>query len=129
VPVQKTQKVLDPAASADAVLSQSLSQQVDDFTAREFDAFNQAHDHPHVGQHRRVGHARLVQHYVLRQFGRRRRCRSEIVLGLGLRGLAALAAGIEPLLLRLPGRRPVIRGAALAGTLSAVVLPTAKRAP
>jgi hypothetical protein len=40
-----------------------------------------------------------------------------------------LAASIEPLLLRLPSRRPVIRGAPLAGTLPAMVLPAAERAP
>ena len=55
---------------------------------------------------------------------RRRRLRLR-----GRRGLAALAASIEPLLLRLPGRRLVIRGAPLVGTLPAMVLPTAKRAP
>ena len=40
----------------------------------------------------------------------------------GRRDLAALAAGIEPLLLRFPGRRLVVRGAPLAGTLPAMVL-------
>jgi len=122
--------------------------------AGEFDAFNQAHDHPHVGQHWRVDHARLVEHYVLPlQFGHRgqwlaggqgghrcaavvglqvRRSCLRIVLGLwlrGRRGLGTLAASIEPLLLRLPGRRPVIRGAPLAGTLLPMLLPAAKRAP
>ena len=40
-----------------------------------------------------------------------------------------MAASIEPLLLRLPDRRPIIRGAPLAGTLPAMVLPAAKRTP
>jgi len=150
--MKKAQKVIDPQASADAVLSQSPPQQVNDLTAGECDAFNQAHDHPHVGQHRRTGHARLVQHHLFplqcdrrRQWcaGRRgagmpagrsrlRRRRLRIVPGLRLRarrGLAALAAGIQPLLLPLPGRRPVVRGAPLAGTLPAMVLPAAERAP
>ena len=47
----------------------------------------------------------------------------------GRRGLAALAAGIEPLLLRFPGCRLVVRGAPLAGTLPAMVLPAAERTP
>ena len=48
---------------------------------------------------------------------------------LRLRGRRGLAASIEPLLLRFPGRRPVIRGAPLAGTLPAMVLPAAERTP
>lgn len=47
----------------------------------------------------------------------------------GGRGLADLAASVEPLLFGLPGRRPVIRGAPLAGTLPAMMLPTAERTP
>jgi hypothetical protein len=138
--VQKTEKVIVPAASADAVLSQRLPQQVDDFTTSEFDAFDQAHDHPHVGQHRRVGHARLVEHDSIQpQFKRRGqwlngglawRRSLRIAVGLrwrGRRNLAALAAGIEPLLLRLPGRRPVVRSTPLAGTLLPMVLPAAER--
>ena len=45
----------------------------------------------------------------------------------GRRNLAALAAGIEPLLLRFPGCRLVVRGTPLAGTLPAMVLPAAER--
>ena len=140
--VQKTQNVIDPPASADAVLSHCLPQQVDDFTATEFDAFDQAHDHPHVRQHRRLRQIRLGKHHPFQpQFGRRgqwlaggiaRRCALRIKIRLRLRGrrsLAALAAGVEPLLLRPPGRRSVVRGAPLAGTLPAMVLPTAERAP
>jgi hypothetical protein len=50
--------------------------------------------------------------------------------GLRLRGrqnLVALAAGIEPLLLRFPGCRLVVRRAPLAGTLPTMVLPAAER--
>ncbi len=47
--------------------------QVKNFAATEFDAFNQAYDHPHVGQHRRCGHTRLVEHHAF-QPQRDRRC-------------------------------------------------------
>jgi hypothetical protein len=138
--VQKTQKVIDPAANADAVLSHSLTKQVDDFTAGKFDAFDQAHDHPHVGQHRRVGHARLVEHDPIQpQFKRRGqwldggiarrrpRCSAIGLRRRGRRGLAGLAPGVDSLLLRLPGRRPVVRGAPLGGTLLPMVLPATER--
>ena len=150
--VQKTQKVIDPPASADAVLSHCLPQQVNDFTTTEFDALDQAHDHPHVGQHRRTGQTRFVQQHPFQSHRdrhgqwlaggrggrrcaavvglrvRRRPLRIEIGRRRGRRNLAALAASIEPLLLRLPGRRAVVRGTPSAGTLPAVVLPAAERA-
>jgi len=138
--VQKIPKVIDPAASADAVLSHSLPEQAEDFTATEFDAFDQAHDHPHVRQHRRVGQTRRVQHHpVQSQLDRHRQWLAggpagrrflPIEIGRRLRGrrnLADLAAGIEPLLLRSPGCRLVVRRAPLAGTLPAMVLPAAER--
>lgn len=138
--MQKTQKVIDPSAGADAVLSQSLPQQVHDFTAGEFDAFDQAHDHPHVGQHRRAGHARLVEHHVFPSlFGRRRqRLRGEIArrrplwIAFGLRprggrGLAALAAGIETFLLPFSHGGLIVGDTPPAGTLPPMVLPTAER--
>ena len=69
--VQKTQNVIDLAASAEAALSQTLPQQADDFAASEFDAFDQAHHHPHVGQHRRTRQTRFVEHHPFQpQFDR-----------------------------------------------------------
>ena len=64
--------------------------------------------------------------------GRALRPAASLRIGIGLRlrgrrSLAALAAGIEPLLLRLPGRRSVVGGAPLAGTLPTMVLPAAER--
>jgi hypothetical protein len=140
--VQKTQKVIVPAASADAVLSHCLSQQAEDFAATEFDAFDQAHDHPHVGEHRRGGQTRFVQHRPFQPqldrhgqwlvggpVGRRSlRIASELRL-CGRRNLAALAAGVEPLLLRFPDCRSVVRGAPLGGTLLPMVLPAPERTP
>ena len=61
--------------------------------------------------------------------GLRVRRRSRRIAARLWRRLAALAAGIEPLLLRFPGCRPVVRGAPLAGTLPAMVLPAAERTP
>ena len=58
--MQKTQKVTDTAACADAVLSHCLPQPTHDFTAGEFHALDQAHNHPHVGQDRRIRQARFV---------------------------------------------------------------------
>jgi len=138
--VQKTQKVIDPPASADAVLSHCLPQQVDDFTATEFNAFDQAHDHPHVGQHRRTGQTRLVQHHPFQSHldrhgqwvaggpARRRSLRIEIRLRLrGRRNLAALAAAIEAFLLLPSDGRLIVGGTPLAGTLPPVMLPAAER--
>jgi len=149
--VQKTQKVIDPPVSADAVLSHCLPQQVNDFTATEFDALNEAHNHPHVGQYRRTGQTRFVQQHPSQSHRDRHRRwladgraehRCVAVIGLrgwrrslrieigrrrrGRRNLAALAAGIEPLLLRFPSRRAVVRGTPSARTLPAVVLPAAE---
>ena len=55
--MQKTQNVIDPSAICDAALSHTLAKQAEDFAAIEFDAFDQAHDHPHVGQHRQTRQA------------------------------------------------------------------------
>jgi hypothetical protein len=126
---------------------------VNDFTATEFDTLDQAHDHPHVGQHRRTGQTRFVQQHPFQphrdrhgqwRAGRRGGHRCPAVVGLrvrrrplqieiglwwrGRRNLAALAAGIEPLLLRFPSRPAVVRGTTSAGTMPAVVLPAAERA-
>jgi len=139
--VPKTEKIIAPSIPADAVLSHSAPEQVHDFPAGEGDARDQAHDHPHVGQHRRVGHARLVEHDLRPQFSRRGRgCAGrrgtrwrgrqhplQLARGLRRRGRRNLAAGVEPLLLHFPGRRPVVRGAPLAGRLLTMVPPTAER--
>ena len=141
----KTEKIIAPSIPADAVLSHSAPEQVHDFPAGEGDARDQAHDHPHVGQQRRVSHARLVEHNAVQsQFGRRgpgragrrgtrwqvRRHPRPIARGprrRDPRNLTTLTAAIESLLLRFPGDRPVVRGAPLAGTLPAMVLPAAER--
>jgi hypothetical protein len=134
--VLKTQKVIDPAASADAVLSQSLPQQVENLMASELNPFDQAHHHPHVGQHGRSRQTRFVEHHAIQpRFKRHGRwvaggclgwCLPRIEIGLRWRGrrkVVALAAAIESFLLRLPGRCPVVRGAPLAGTLLPMMLP------
>ena len=132
--MQKTQNVIDPAAAGDAALSHTSPQQAENFLARELDAFNQAHDHPHVRQHRRTRQAGLLQHHSFQaKLDRRRRFR-RTALGGGRRrrlkirrcrrrSLMALAAGIEKFLLTLPLGRAIVCGAALVGTLSSVVLP------
>ena len=61
--VQKTQNVIGPSAIGDAVLSHRLSKQAHDLLVTDLDAFDQAHDHPHVGQHRRVPKSRFAEHY------------------------------------------------------------------
>ena len=124
----------------DAVLSHSLPEQADDFTATQFDVFDQAHDHPHVRQHRRAGQTRLVEHHPCQsQLDRHRQCVAgglvgrrplQIEIGLrrrGRRNLLAVAAGIQPLLLRFPGRRLIARRTPLAAALPAMVLPAAER--
>ena len=68
--MQKTQNVLPPWPLGDAVLSQYFPQPADDFLATEFHALDQAHDHPHVRQHRRGAQTRLAeQHAFQTQFG------------------------------------------------------------
>ena len=123
------------------MLSHCLPKQVDDFAATEFDAFDQAHDHPHVGQHRRAGQTRLVEHHPFQsQFDRRgqwRRRRAALgdvscgsAIGLRLRGAAAWLPwrrALSRFFLRFPGGRSVVRGTPLAGTLPAMVLPAAER--
>jgi hypothetical protein len=122
------------------VLSHCLPKQTEDLIATEFDPFDQAHHHPHVWQHRRTGQTRLVQHHPCQsQFGHQRQLvargivrhhplRIEIRLRWAVgRTAAAVAAGIETFLLRFPGSRLIVRGTPLAGTLPAMVLPTAER--
>ena len=148
--MQKALKVNALATSADAVLSQSPPQPVDHFTASELDAFDQAHHHPHIRQHRRRRQTRLVEHHPFQsRFTRHRRCvagergagmpacgsrlrRHPLGIESGLRlhgprNLVAVAAAVEPLLLRPAGRRSVVGGAPSAGTLPTMVLPAAER--
>lgn len=47
------------------MLSQCLAQQTRQLLTSPWDAFDQAHDHPHVGQQRRVRHTRLVQYHSI----------------------------------------------------------------
>jgi hypothetical protein len=72
--MQKTQKIVDPAGGAEAVLSHTSPQQPDHVAAREFDPVDQAHDHPHVRQHGRTGHSRLAEHHPVQPQFRFRRC-------------------------------------------------------
>ena len=139
--MQKTQNIIHSPSLSYAVLSHSLAEQRDDFAAVEFDAFDQAHDHPHVGQHRRCRQARLVQRHpfwpplvghrrylAAGRVGRRSRG-SGIRLRLlrGRRRWPALAAGIEKFLLAFSLGRLIVRGAPLLGTLLAMVPPAAER--
>ena len=59
---------------------------------------------------------------MARSLGARRRSADRRRLRRVAAVMAALAAGIEPLLLRFSGRRSVVRGTPLAGTLLAMVL-------
>lgn len=118
------------------MLSHCLPKQADHFTASEFDPFDQAHDHPHVRQHRRIRKTRLAKHhpcqsqldirrrFVAGRLARRRDLRIEIRLRrMGGHAWTALAAAIEALLLPFPGGRLIVRGAASAGTPPTMVLP------
>lgn len=137
--VQKTQNVVAPAPSSDAVLSQSLPQQADKLQATQFDAFDQVHDHPHIRQHRRHCQTRLVQNDAVQsQFDRYRQLVRWLWIGRGWRRTefgsrfthrgACAAPTIEQLLFLFPGCRLVMCGTPLPGTLSAMMLPTAERA-
>jgi len=125
----KTEKVIDPAARADAVLSHCLSKQMQNFAAREFDALDQAHNHPQVGQHRRLDQTRLAEHHAF-QLQLDRRC---AIAGRvwqrflwGRIGRTPTAA-VEPLLLAPANNRAIISGTTLTGTLPAMVLTAAER--
>jgi hypothetical protein len=156
--MQKTQKIVDPAGGAEAVLSHTSPQQPDHVAAREFDPVDQAHDHPRVRQHGRTGQARLAEHHPVQPQFRFQRCvaggRAGVLVGrAGLAGRACrragwrdlrsecrlrgtvgragpgLSAAVEPFLLALPGGRSIVRRATLVGTLLAVVFSAAERTP
>jgi len=137
--VQKTESVIGPSPIGDAVLSHRLPKQTDHFTASEFDAFDQAHDHPHVRQHRRTGQTRLAEHHPFQsQFDLPRRFvagwlagRRDLRIEIRPRGTVgrawpALAAAIETFLLAFPGGRLIVGGAPSAGTPPTMVLPAAE---
>ncbi|MEI7901883.1 MAG: hypothetical protein WCK89_16640 [bacterium] len=130
--------VVRPAPRGDAVLSQRLPQQMQEFLATDLPTFDQVHDQPHVRQQGRVGQRRFVQHDASRtQFnllrplvrqrfvgGRRRRIR------LGLRqvvGGTGTTAGIETFLLRSACGRLIVGGTPLARSLAPMVLSAAER--
>ena len=99
------------------------------FAATEIDAFNQAHDHSHVGQHRRFRQTRLVEHHPF-QSQLDQRCVADgriwqWCLWGGIRRSAPTT--IEPLLLALSHDRSIVCGTPLAGTLSAMMCPAAER--
>jgi hypothetical protein len=128
--VHKTENIIDPGTKREAVLSHSSPKQVKDFTATEFDAFNQVHDHPHVRQHRRLRQTRLVEHHTFQlqfdwwRIGGWRR------LWIGNRSRACqalLPATIETLLQTPSLVRSTVCSSPLIGTLSAMVPPTTKR--
>ena len=136
--MQKTQNVIAPPPSSDAVLSQSLPQQRDELLATQLKAFDQTHDHPHVRQHRRLQQTRLVENHAIEsQFDRYRqlvrwlwRGRGRRRTGFGPRfthrGTCA-AATIEQFLFLFPGCRAVMRGTPFAGTLPAMMSPATER--
>lgn len=149
--MQKTEKIIDPSARADAALSHSLPKQVKNVTASKLGALNQVHDHPRVGQHWRSGETRLVEHHPFQlQLDRRyvasglrraplghhacmvvtvvgwrlRRC---LRIGIRLRARRnLLPTAIQPLLLAPSPSRSIVRDTPLTGLLSAMVLLTAK---
>jgi hypothetical protein len=138
--VQKTQNVIDPSVTSDAVLSHCLPKKTDELLRAQLDAFDQIHEHPYVRQHRGFRETRLVQYYpsecqfdhpvpFLRQppVGRGRRRmgirRRRAVGGVG----TAAATGIQSFLLAFSGGRLIVRRTSFVGTLSAVVLPAAER--
>lgn len=63
--MQKTQKIVDPAGGAEAVLSHTSPEHLDHVAAGQFDALDQANDHPHVGQHGRTQKAPLVEYHAV----------------------------------------------------------------
>jgi hypothetical protein len=118
------------------VLSHRLPKQADQFTASQFDTFDQADDHPHVRQHRRSRQIRLTkQHPFQSQFDLHRRFvpgwlagRRDLRIEIRLRGMVghawpALAAAVESFLLAFSGGGLIVRGAALARTPPTMVLP------
>jgi len=156
--MQKTQKVIGPAARADAALSHTSPEQLDHLAAGQVDPVDEADDHPHVGQHGRAGQARLAEHYAIQPQCRFQCCAADGQAGVlvGRAGLAGrawvlarlrdlrsecrlrgtvgragleLPAAVEPFLLALPGGRSIVRRATLVGTLPAVVFSAAERTP
>lgn len=138
--MQKTQNVIRPSLIGHAVLSHSPPKQVDDRMATESYAFDQAHEHPHIRQHRRLPQARLAQHHFVQpQFGLRRRFVRPLLLERGwlasnlllLRAVdgtcTTVAAVIKAFLLPFAGYRLIVGGAPFAGTLPAMMLPAAER--
>lgn len=138
--MQKTQNVVGPATKGEAVLSQCLTQQTHQLLTGPRDAFDQAHDHPHVGQQRRVRHTRLVQYHPAQLQFRLLlaflacslvsgdRLRSRIRLRWGGRGRRpAAATAIETFFLLFPNRTAVVGRAAVARTLPAMVLSATER--
>ncbi len=140
--VQKTKNVIDPAANADAALSQTLPQHCEKLAAGEFHAVDQPHQHPYVGQHRRTRQGRLVEHDRLQPQLRRRfvgtrlvgrrllsksRRRFQIRRRHGRGHLPARAAGIATLLRAVPLRPAIIRAAPPVSTLPAVLPPATER--
>jgi len=140
--MEKMQNVIAPPSRADAVLSQSSPQQVDELLVTEFDAVDQTHDHPHMRQHRRAAQRRTSQHHPFQlqlepwlRF-RRRRCAARGRLFprvwrclMVCDGYTQTAARIEPLLQPSTGGSVVVGSTALVAALSAMVLPAAKGAP
>ena len=124
--VQETENVIDPSARADAVLSHCLPKQVKNFAATELDALNQAHDHPHVGQHRRLRQARLVEHHPFQSQRDRRGAAGGRVRRRRLWGGRLMPTTIETLLLAFSGGRSIVRGTPLTGLLPAMVPSTAE---
>lgn len=59
--MQKSQNVIDSCPPAEAMLSHSPEKQIDDRLATECDAFDEAHQQPHVRQQGGRQHGRLLQ--------------------------------------------------------------------
>ena len=139
--MQKTQNVIGPCPRGDAVLSQRLYEQLQQFMAAQMDAFHETHEHPNIGQHRRCKNSRLAQNNVFQsQFGFQRPFRHLPFLGilplrdsrrrLILRRLRLAAAiRVKPFLETVARWRPIVGGAALVGTLLAMMHSATERAP
>jgi hypothetical protein len=135
------QNVVHPPPSGDAVLSQCLPQQVGELRQTERHAVHEARHHPRIGQHRRSQQARLVEDHAVQG-------KLELGVGIGRRWLLECssrrwrpvcrvrfaagrhaAAGVEPLLLQLPGSRAVVSGTTMVGAALAMAPAAAERAP
>lgn len=140
--MEKTQNVIDSPPRADAVLSQSSPQHLEELLLTECDSVDQTHDHPHMRQHRRAAERRTSQHHPFQLqiepwlcFGRRR-CigRSRFFLRVWRclmipDGGTQTAARVEPLLQPSTRGRVVVGGTARGAALLAMVLPATKGAP